>query len=94
MNNEQHFQRLAEIYLAAPCNRIYEPEISVELGRATIRFQAKADFLQGLGTVHGSVYFKALDDAAYFAANSQVKDNFLVTVSYNIYFTRPISAGE
>jgi acyl-coenzyme A thioesterase PaaI-like protein len=29
--------------------------------------------------VHGSVYFKALDDAAFFAVNSLVEDVFVLT---------------
>jgi uncharacterized protein (TIGR00369 family) len=40
------------------------------------------------------VYFKALDDAAFFAVNSLVDDVFILTVSFNLYLTRPISEGE
>ena len=43
---------------------------------------------------HGVVYFKALDDATFFAANSLVEDVFVLTVSFNLYFTRPVSEGE
>ena len=35
-----------------------------------------------------------LDDATFFAANSLVEDMFVVTVSFNIYLTRPVSEGE
>lgn len=44
--------------------------------------------------VHGAVYFKLLDDAAFFAANSLVDDVFVLTVSFTVYFTRPVSQGE
>jgi len=37
--------------------------------------------------------FKLLDDSAFFAANSLVSDIFVLTVSYNVYFTHPISDG-
>jgi acyl-coenzyme A thioesterase PaaI-like protein len=40
------------------------------------------------------LYFKLLDDAAFFAVNSVVRDVFVLTVSFNIYLTRPVSAGE
>ena len=40
------------------------------------------------------VYFKLLDDAAFFSVNSLVRDVFVLTVSFNIYLTRPVSAGE
>jgi acyl-coenzyme A thioesterase PaaI-like protein len=42
----------------------------------------------------GSVYFKALDDAAFFAVNSLVPDVFVLTASFNIYLTRPVSDGD
>ncbi len=54
----------------------------------------RPEFFHAAGAVHGSVYFKALDDAAFFAANSLVEDVFVLTASFNLYFTRPISAGE
>jgi acyl-coenzyme A thioesterase PaaI-like protein len=34
-----------------------------------------------------------LDDATFFAANSLV-DVFVLTVSFNLYLTRPVSEGE
>ena len=46
------------------------------------------------GAAHGSVYFKAIDDAAFFAVNSLVEDVFVLTVNLNVYLTRPISHGE
>ena len=39
------------------------------------------------------MYFKALDDAAFFAVNSLVSDVFVFTVTYNVYLTRPVSKG-
>ena len=44
--------------------------------------------------VHGSVYFKLLDDAAFFAANSLVEDVFLLTASFTIYMLGPVSEGR
>jgi acyl-coenzyme A thioesterase PaaI-like protein len=35
-----------------------------------------------------------LDDAAFFAVNSLVDDVFVLTVSFNIYLTRPVSEGQ
>jgi uncharacterized protein (TIGR00369 family) len=45
-------------------------------------------------TQPGAVYFKALDDASFFAANSLIESVFVLTVSFNLYFLRPISEGE
>ncbi|MCM3877843.1 MAG: PaaI family thioesterase, partial [Thermoanaerobaculia bacterium] len=33
------------------------------------------------------------DDAAFFAVNSLVTDVFVLTVTYNVYLTRPVTAG-
>jgi uncharacterized protein (TIGR00369 family) len=44
-------------------------------------------------SLHGSVYFNALDDAAFFAVNSLLNDVFVLTVSFTIYLVRPVTAG-
>lgn len=44
--------------------------------------------------MHGSVYFKMLDDAAFFAASSIVPDYFVLTKMFTTYLTRPISSGR
>jgi acyl-coenzyme A thioesterase PaaI-like protein len=43
--------------------------------------------------VHGSVYFKMLDDAAFFAANSLEREVFVLTTSFTTYLTRPVVGG-
>jgi uncharacterized protein (TIGR00369 family) len=44
--------------------------------------------------MHGSVYFKALDDAGFFAVNSLVEDVFVLTVSFSIHLLRPVASGD
>jgi uncharacterized protein (TIGR00369 family) len=44
--------------------------------------------------VHGSVYFKLLDDSAFFAVNSIVEDAFVLTTSFNSNLVRPVSSGK
>ncbi len=46
------------------------------------------------GALHGSVYFKLLDDAAFFAANSLESKVFLLTASFNVHLIRPVSEGR
>ena len=91
---EDHYRRLERMYLGAPTNRYYGPSIAVSRGAAEIRIPVREDFFHAGGAVHGSVYFKALDDAAYFAANSMVGDVFVLTVSFHITLIRPVVAGE
>ncbi|HET9793085.1 MAG TPA: PaaI family thioesterase [Thermoanaerobaculia bacterium] len=94
MDSEEHFRRLERLYAAAPINRYFEPVLRISDGRAELAIPVKPDFFHAAGAVHGSVYFKALDDAAFFAANSLVFDVFVLTASFNVWFTRPVSEGE
>jgi uncharacterized protein (TIGR00369 family) len=90
---EAHFEKLEKMYLAAPCNDYYEPGIKIAEGTAEIVIPVREDFFHAAGAVHGSVYFKALDDSAYFAVNSVVQDVFVLTTNLNTYLSRPISEG-
>jgi len=93
MTNEEHFHKLERMYLSAPINEFYSPSVSISRGQAIIQTEVKPEFFHAAGSLHGSVYFKLLDDAAFFAVNSLVKDFFVLTVSFNIYLTRPVSKG-
>ena len=93
MTLEEHCRRLEKMYQAAPVNRFYSPVMQVSEGFAEITIQIVNDFFHAANAVHGSVYFKMLDDAAYFAANSLEKEFFVVTSSFTTYLTRPISSG-
>lgn len=94
MGPDEHFRKLERMYHDAPINRFYEPHLTVSPGSADIRLKIKPDFFHAASAVHGSVYFKLLDDAAYFAVHSQVLDAFVLTVSFNIYLVRPVSEGQ
>ena len=88
-----HYRRLERMYLSAPANEYFRPEIRIDEGVAEVRIQVRPDFFHAASAVHGSVYFKLLDDATFFAASSLVTDFFVLTTSFNIYFLRPISTG-
>jgi uncharacterized protein (TIGR00369 family) len=90
---EDHFERLERMYLAAPCNAIYRPTIAVRRGEAEISFDVGPHLHHAGRAVHGASYFKALDDAAFFAVGSLVDDVFVLTVSFTVYLLRPISEG-
>jgi uncharacterized protein (TIGR00369 family) len=91
--DEEHFRKLERMYHGAPINRFYEPTIRVGSGTAELQLQVKPDFFHAAHAVHGSVYFKALDDAAFFAVSSLVTEVFVLTASFNIYLTRPVTEG-
>ena len=91
---DDHFRRLERMYLAAPANEYFRPEFQIDDGTAEVRLAVRPDFFHAASAVHGSVYFKLLDDATFFAASSLVDDVFVLTASFNIYFLRPISSGS
>ena len=91
--SEEHYRKLERMYASAPVNDYFRPRLTVSEGRAEVAIDVRPDFFHAAHAVHGSVYFKALDDAAFFAVNSLVPDVFVLTVTYNIYLTRPISEG-
>lgn len=94
MSNETHYRSLENMYKAAPINTFYPPNIHIREGEATIIVEMKPEYEHAASAVHGSVYFKLLDDAAFFAANSLEPDVFVLTTSFTTYITRPISGGH
>ena len=90
---KEHYRRLERLYVAAPTNAYYKPSIAIEEGVAEIRIDVRPDFFHAAGAVHGSVYFKMLDDAAFFAANSLVADSMVLTSNFSLYLLRPVSEG-
>ncbi|MFN7971002.1 MAG: PaaI family thioesterase [Acidobacteriota bacterium] len=94
MSHEEHCRKLERLYVAAPCNRYYAPTISIMPGECSLVIPVREDFFHAAHAVHGSVYFKALDDAAFFAANSREERFLVLTVTFQISFLRPIGSGE
>ena len=90
-----HFRKLERMYLSAPVNKtLYEGiTISISSEKAELTLEAGPKFFHAANAIHGSVYFKMLDDAAFFAVNSIVPDVFVYTVSMNIQLLRPVSKG-
>jgi uncharacterized protein (TIGR00369 family) len=90
-----HFERLIKMYAKAPIHTFYkEIKLSVEENKGTITLPITPNFFHGGMSTHGSVYFKLLDDAAYFACQSVIEDYFIVTTNFNISLLRPITKGK
>ena len=91
---EWHFRALEALYRSAPINRLFRSELTIPgPGIARIRFEVDDSLFHAAGAVHGTAYFKMLDDAAFYAANSLVSDRFLLTTAFNLHFTRPLKGG-
>jgi uncharacterized protein (TIGR00369 family) len=92
-DNEEHYRKLERMYAGAPVNEYFAPVMHIGDGVAEVTIEVRPDFFHAAHAVHGVVYFKLLDDAAFFAANSLVADVFVLTVSLNVYLTRPVTEG-
>lgn len=91
---EVHFRALERLYASAPVNALFESRLRIDQeGRSRIDFQVDERVHHAAGAAHGTIYFKMLDDAAFYAANSLVTDRFLLTTAFNLHFTAPIRTG-
>jgi uncharacterized protein (TIGR00369 family) len=89
-----HFRRLENMYLGAPVNRLYQPTLRISEGATEVSIPVSPTFFHAAGALHGSVYFKLLDDACFFAVASLVEDVFVLTTSFTTYLTRPVTSGR
>lgn len=90
-----HWRALEALYASAPINRLFDSSLAVlGDGRARITFTIDERHFHAAGAAHGTIYFKMLDDAAFYAANTLVSDRFLLTTSFNLHFTRPVKSGK
>ena len=92
---EAHLRALEKLYDSAPVNGLFRSSLALpEAGRSEIRFTVSPDIYHAAGAAHGTLYFKMLDDAAFYAANGLVSDRFLLTTAFNLHFTKPMKDGE
>ena len=94
--SKEHCRKLESMYLQANVNtKIYDTtDCKIAEGSSEIGLIVDEKYFHALGAIHGSVYFKLLDDAAFFAVNSKVHDVFVLTTSFNINLLRPITQGK
>ncbi|GAC1577152.1 MAG: hypothetical protein NVS3B5_09100 [Sphingomicrobium sp.] len=91
---EAHFRALERLYASAPINRLFESQLSlIGAGESRIDFAVAGGAFHAAGAAHGTLYFKMLDDASFYAANSLVSDRFLLTTAFNLHFTKPLTEG-
>ena len=89
-----HWRALEGLYSSAPINQLFDSTLHISgEGQASIRFAVDERHYHAAGAAHGTIYFKMLDDAAFYAANTLVTDRFLLTTSFNLHFTRPVRKG-
>jgi len=90
-----HYRALERLYASAPVNGAFQSQLEITgEGRSRLVFQVTEDMHHAAGAAHGTIYFKMLDDAAFYAANTLATDRFLLTTSFNLHFTKPVKSGE
>lgn len=91
---DAHYRALEQLYASAPINLLFRSSLSLsEAGRSRIDFTVEPASFHAAGAAHGTLYFKMLDDASFYAANSLVSDRFLLTTAFNLHFTKPLREG-
>lgn len=92
---ESHHRALERLYKSAPVNSLFRSKLTIPgEGRSRLVFTITQDVYHAAGAAHGTIYFKMLDDAAFYAANTIATDRFLLTTGFNLHFTKPVRAGE
>ena len=94
--NQSHFQKLERMYLVANIQKLMFETTTIKIseGKAEVGLTVQQKYHHAGAAMHGAVYFKLLDDAAYFAANSVIEDVFLLTSSFNVNLIRPATEGK
>jgi uncharacterized protein (TIGR00369 family) len=89
-----HWRALEGLYDSAPINALFRSSLEIAgEGQARIRFEVEPGVFHAAGAAHGTVFFKMLDDAAFYAANTMITDRFLLTSAFNLHLTKPLRAG-
>lgn len=92
---EAHYAALKHMYEAgAPINALIGHRIEVGPSQAVVTWDVDERFFHAGGSLHGSMYFKMLDDAAFFAASSLERGFFMLTATFQIQMFRPVTQGS
>jgi uncharacterized protein (TIGR00369 family) len=91
---QTHWRALEGLYASAPVNQLFPSRLEIlGEGQSRIHFLVEPSMFHAAGAAHGTIYFKMLDDAAFYAANTLVTDRFLLTTSFNMHLSSPLEAG-
>lgn len=94
MGASLHWRALEGLYASAPINGMFRSRLEIlGEGLSRITFDVEPDCFHAAGAAHGTIYFKMLDDAAFYAANTLITDRFLLTTSFNLLLSKPIRGG-
>jgi uncharacterized protein (TIGR00369 family) len=94
-DRQAFYDALMKILPLAPINKLYQPRnLVVRKGEASLEMPVLEQFFNGGYMLHGSAYFKGLDETAWFAANSLADKFALATTSFTTYILRSVRTGN
>src|SRR3546814_13023054 len=89
-----HWKALEGLYASAPINGKFRSRLDIlGEGLSRITFDVEHDCFHSAGAAHGTIYFKMLDDAAFYAANTLITYRSLQPTSFNTRLTQPHRRG-
>ena len=93
--DKSHYQKLERMYLQSNLNTMIFDTTTCKIseGYSEVGLKISEKYFHAFGAIHGSVYFKLLDDASFFAVNSIIDDVFVLTTSFNLNLIRPANQG-
>ena len=91
---EQHYTKLENLYHNHNLNAVFQARVKISDEKAVLTIPISDKLFHAANATHGAVYFKVLDDAAFFSANSVVPDKWVLTANFSLYLIRPITSGE
>lgn len=91
---ESHYLFLEQLYYRGPINGLLKQNIEVGADKCVITHQVDPQFFHAGNALHGAMYFKLLDDAAYFGCAGREMEFFIVTISFTLDLMRPVSSGK
>ena len=94
MQHDAHHRALEQMYHSAPINQVILHRLTVGEGEATLRWEVDGRFFHAAGSLHGSGYFKMLDDAAFFACSSLEREVFMLTTHFEVELLRRVTGGH
>lgn len=95
MSKQDHYKKLENLYTKVNIGEFYDTtQMTVSQKHAEISLEIEPKYHMGLGLTHGSVYFRLLDDACFYACMSLEDETHLLTSRFNIEFLKPVISGK
>ena len=90
---KEHYIKLENMMHLAPFVQLTGLKANITEGEAEIILPVERKLFHGANAMHGALYFLTLDNAAFFAVNSLVEDYYVLTATFDIKLTKPVSSG-